>query len=141
MERLASPVSDQIDVGIAFVARFMQAPPGQRLGSDDGAPYDLDIIDEAIVSAAAHRDYAKIRLFLFADRLELHSPGKLSSTLTLDDMPHRTFTRNQLLVGFLSGSRSETHWAGVPGVEGGERACGRSSRPARRTRPDGRNTP
>ena len=75
------------------------------------SPHDLDIDDEAIVNAAIHRDYAisgsNIRLFLYADRLERYSPGKLPNTLTLDDMPHRTFTRNQLLVGFLSRIRSE----------------------------------
>ena len=59
----------------------------------------------------AHRDYAiagsKIRLFLFADRLELYSPGKLPNTITIDDMAYRTFTRNQLLVSFLSRIRSK----------------------------------
>lgn len=97
-ERLAGPVSDQIDAGIAFVARFMQ--------TGDSPQYDIDVVDEAIVNAVAHRDYAiagsKIRLFLFADRLELYSPGKLPNTITIDDMAYRTFTRNQLLVNFLS---------------------------------------
>ena len=106
-ERLAGPVSDQIDAGVAFVARFMQSA-----GAATGGPrYDLDVVDEAIVNAVAHRDYAiagsKIRLFLFADRLELSSPGNLPNTLTLDDMPYRTFTRNQLLVSFLSRIRSK----------------------------------
>ncbi len=103
-ERLAGPVSDQIDAGIAFVAGHRP-----RRGAD--TPYDLDVVDEAIVNAVAHRDYAiagsKIRLFLFADRLELYSPGKLPNTITLDDMPYRTFTRNQLLVNFLSRIRSK----------------------------------
>ena len=107
-ERLAGPVSDQIDAGIAFVARFTQSPADKP--SSDTASYDLDVVDEAIVNAVAHRDYAisgsKIRLFLFADRLELYSPGKLPNTITLDDMPYRTFTRNQLLVSFLSRIRS-----------------------------------
>ena len=89
----------------------MQTPPGHQPSGDDGALYDLDVVDEAIVNAVAHRDYAisgsKIRLFLFADRLELYSPGKLPNTLTLDDMPYRTFTRNQLLVSFLSRIRSK----------------------------------
>ena len=44
----------------------------------------------------------QIRLFLFADRLELYSPGKLPNTMTLEEMPYRVFTRNQLLVNFLS---------------------------------------
>ena len=106
-ERLAGPVSDQIDAGIAFVARFMRT--GVSAGA--GARYDIDVVDEAIVNAVAHRDYAiagsKIRLFLFADRLELYSPGKLPNTITLQDMPYRTFTRNQLLVSFLSRIRSK----------------------------------
>ena len=110
-ERLAGPVSDQIDAGIAFVARFMQASPKKEPGKSNELPYDLDVVDEAIVNAVAHRDYAiagsKIRLFLFSDRLELYSPGKLPNTLTLDDMPYRTFTRNQLLVSFLSRVRSK----------------------------------
>ena len=106
-ERLAGPVSDQIDAGIAFAARFMR-----RAGEQTGAAqYDIDVIDEAIVNAVAHRDYAisgsKIRLFLFADRLELYSPGALPNTITLEEMPYRTFTRNQLLVNFLSRIRSK----------------------------------
>ena len=110
-ERLAGPVPDQIDAGIAFVARFMQASSGKGPNSGETVPHDLDVVDEAIVNAVAHRDYAisgsKIRLFLYADRLELYSPGKLPNPLTLDDMPYRTFTRNQLLVGLLSRIRSK----------------------------------
>ena len=110
-ERLAGPVPDQIDAGIAFVVQFMQPPPNARPSEGPDARYDLDVVDEAIVNAVAHRDYAisgsKIRLFLFADRLELYSPGKLPNTITLDEMPYRTFTRNQLLVSFLSRIRSK----------------------------------
>ena len=110
-ERLAGPVSDQIDAGIAFAARFMQPSPDKRPTTGTAPAYDLDVVDEAIVNAVAHRDYAiagsKIRLFLFADHLELYSPGKLPNTITLDNMPYRTFTRNQLLVSFLSRLRSK----------------------------------
>ena len=110
-ERLAGPVSDQIDAGIAFVARFMQPSPPKATGTGAVPAYDLDVVDEAIVNAVAHRDYAiagsKIRLFLFADRMELYSPGKLPNTITIEDMPYRTFTRNQLLVSFLSRLRSK----------------------------------
>ena len=110
-ERLAGPVSDQIDAGIAFVARLMQLSPDTGPSTGTVPTYDLDVVDEAIVNAVAHRDYAiagsKIRLFLFADRLELYSPGKLPGTITLEEMPYRTFTRNQLLVSFLSRLRSK----------------------------------
>ena len=106
-ERLAGAVADQIDAGIAFVVRFMHTAGAPTAG----ARYDIDVVDEAVVNAVAHRDYAisgsKIRLFLFSDRLELYSPGTLPNTITLDDMPYRTFTRNQLLVSFLSRLRSK----------------------------------
>ena len=76
-------------------------------GAPDCRPlYDIESVDEAIVNAVAHRDYsiygAKIRLFLCADRLEPYSPGKLPNTMTLEEMPYRVFTRNPLLVNFLS---------------------------------------
>ena len=76
---LAGPVSDQIDAGIAFIARFMQASSDKGPDSGDAGSHDLDIVVEAIANAVAHRDYAisdsKTRLFLFADRLELYSPA------------------------------------------------------------------
>ena len=55
------------------------------------------------MNAVAHRDYAKhgskIRLFLFSDRLELHSPGALANTLTVEEFPYNQATRNELLSG------------------------------------------
>lgn len=44
---------------------------------------------EAIVNAVAHRDYtisAPIRVFVFNDRIEFHTPGKLPNTVTIDSM-------------------------------------------------------
>ena len=102
--------------------RFAYRLNRQRIGTalsmlaehDRLAPQDEDVVRRAHATfareRAAHRDYAisgsKIRLFLFADRLELYSPSKLPNTIMLDDMPYRTFTRNQLLVSFLSRIRS-----------------------------------
>ena len=40
-ERLAGPVSDQIDAGIAFAARFMRGSDGK----DTVAQYDLDVVE------------------------------------------------------------------------------------------------
>ena len=96
----------QIDHATAFVERFMLKPARKRDGRADFPQYEIGAVHEAIVNAVAHRDYSisgsKIRLFLFADRLELYSPGALPNTLTIETMPYRVFTRNQLLVSFLS---------------------------------------
>ena len=44
----------------------------------------------------------KIRLFMFADRLELSSPGALSNTLTVEKLRYGQATRNELLARLLS---------------------------------------
>ena len=45
----------------------------------------------------AHRDYSihgsKIRLFLYADRQEIYSPGKPPNDLTVEELSYRPFTR------------------------------------------------
>ena len=73
-------------------------------------------------------------LFLFKERLELYSPGKLPNGITMEQMPYRTFTRNQLLVSFPSKMRSkrtgrvflESRGEGVRKIlEGGEAQSGR----------------
>ena len=109
-ESIKGRVDAQIDAATAFVERFMLRPARKASGREDYPQYVIGTILEAIVNAIAHRDYSisgsKIRLFLFADRLELSSPGALPNTLTIDTMPYRVFTRNQLLVSFLSRMRS-----------------------------------
>ena len=109
-ERIEGRVDTQVDDATVFGERFLLRPARKRAGREDYPQYDLDVIHEAIVNAVAHRDYSipgsKIRLFLYADRLELYSPGALPNTLTIETMPFRVFTRNQLLVSFLSRMKS-----------------------------------
>lgn len=107
---IEGPAPRQIDESLAFVDRFMLRPARKDVGRLDFPQYDLGAVHEALVNAVAHRDYslsgAKIRLFLFADRLELYSPGALPNTMTVETLAYRVFTRNQLLVSFLSRMRS-----------------------------------
>jgi predicted HTH transcriptional regulator len=109
-EDIVGSVDAQIDGATAFVERFMLKPATKPAGRLDAPQYPIGAVHEAIVNAVAHRDYsvagAKIRLFLFEDRLELYSPGSLPNTLTIETMPYRVFTPNQLLVGFLSRMKS-----------------------------------
>jgi predicted HTH transcriptional regulator len=109
-EQIEGRADAQIDGATAFVERFMLTPARKPEGREDHPQYDIGAIHEAVVNAVAHRDYSiagsKIRLFLFADRLELFSPGDLPNTLTIENMPYRVFTRNQLLVSYLSRKKS-----------------------------------
>lgn len=109
-QQIEGTVDKQIDEASAFVERFMLRPARKQKGRRDYPQFDLGVTHEAIVNAVAHRDYsqsgAKIRLFLFSDRLELYSPGTLPNTITIETMPFRVFTRNQLLVRFLAEMKS-----------------------------------
>ena len=110
-EEIDGPVAGQIETARDFVNRHMLRPATRQIGREDEPQYDLGVVHEAIVNAVAHRDYsvagAKIRLSLLADRLELSSPGRLPNTLTIEELPHRQFTRNQLLVRFLARLRDK----------------------------------
>ena len=44
----------------------------------------------------------EIRILLFADRLEVYSPGRLSGHVTLDNLVHERFARNEILVQVLA---------------------------------------
>lgn len=105
-KKITGPLHQQIDDAVNFVERNMKVASIKTVGRQDFPQYDILAIHEAIVNAAAHRDYSiagsKIRLFLFDDRLEIYSPGKLPNTITVENMADRQFTRNQLLVSFLS---------------------------------------
>ena len=57
---------------------------------------------EAIVNAVSHRDYAlegsSIQVRLFADRLEVQSPGGLGGNLTVENIVYEQYTRNPHIV-------------------------------------------
>ncbi|MBW8003718.1 MAG: transcriptional regulator [Planctomycetes bacterium] len=110
-QQIKGTVSEQIDDALLFVERFMIRASIKPVGRIDQPQFSLSAVFEALVNAVTHRDYSifgsKIRLFMFADRLELYSPGDLPNTVTLENMPFRVFTRNQLLVSFLSRMKSK----------------------------------
>lgn len=82
--------------------------------------YPIEAVREAIVNAVAHRDYTisvmDIELSIYADRLEIISPGRLPNTVTVDKMRvgYRA-SRNELLKEVLRDYRYvEATGLGVP---------------------------
>ena len=100
------PLDQQIVGAFKFVEKYNQVSARKEIGRIDRPQYSMRAVFEAVVNAVVHRDYSKagskIRLFMFADRLELYSPGALANTLTVDDLPYNQATRNELLARLLS---------------------------------------
>jgi ATP-dependent DNA helicase RecG len=49
----------------------------------------LEMLREVVINALVHRDYSMsstIRVFMFDDRLEAHSPGRLPNSVTIDNI-------------------------------------------------------
>ncbi|MEO5731499.1 MAG: ATP-binding protein [Byssovorax sp.] len=78
------------------------------------------VLREALVNALAHRDYraaSQVRLFVFADRIEIINPGILLNHLTLDSvrLGGISVRRNPVIASLLSRARrSESLGIGVP---------------------------
>ena len=110
------PLDEQIEYACRFVARNQRVEASKYMGRRDWPQYDLTAVFEAIVNAVVHRDYSvrgsKVRLQMFSDRIELHAPGPLSESMTVDALHRRWTTRNP---------RSPTFWPDAPSRTGSSR--------------------
>lgn len=103
---IAGPADEQIIESCRFVHRNMRVAATKDIGRRDLPQFDNTSVFEAMVNAVAHRDYSiygsKIRLRLFADRIELYSPGSLANTMTVESLPFRQAARNETLASLLA---------------------------------------
>jgi len=103
---ISGPLDEQIRESCRFVARNMKVAGIKKLGRRDIPQYDLTAVFEAVVNAVAHRDYSiygvKIRLQMFADRLEIYSPGTIPNTMSIDSLIYRQAARNETLTSLLA---------------------------------------
>lgn len=73
--------------------------------------YPEEAIREAIVNAVAHRDYSPfargsyVQVRLFADRLEIQSPGGLYGNVTEESLEEEQSTRNRILMRLMEDAR------------------------------------
>lgn len=95
------PLNQQIWDAFDFVRLHMRVPARKEMGRVDYPQYSLRAVFEALVNAVAHRDYSiwggRIRLHLFADRLELYSPGALLNSMTVEAMRAMSMPRNEVI--------------------------------------------
>jgi ATP-dependent DNA helicase RecG len=106
-EEIRGTLPEQIRRAEAFVVSNMRR--GVRLlGLErvEQTEYPAEVIREAIVNAVAHRDYQirgdEIRILMFADRIEVYSPGRLPGHVTVANIVDERFSRNESIVQVLS---------------------------------------
>lgn len=103
---ISGPIDHQVIEAARFVARNSSTQAAKDQGRMDFPQDDMTAVFEALVNAVAHRDYSmhgsKIRLRLFSDRLEIHSPGAIPNTMTVDSLPYRQSARNEVVTSLLA---------------------------------------
>jgi len=104
--RICGSLDQQVRQAMAFLLRNQRVAASKRPQRIDHPQFSLRAVFEAVVNAVAHRDYSiegsKIRLFMFDDRLELYSPGDLPGSVSVESLPFRQVTRNELLTSLLA---------------------------------------
>jgi predicted HTH transcriptional regulator len=105
---VSGPLDRQILHACDFVRRNMKVQAFKREdgGRVDVPQFSMRAVFEAITNAVVHRDYSmpgsKVRLRLFADRLEIYTPGMLVNTMSPEDFPLRQAARNEAIASFLA---------------------------------------
>ena len=93
----------------------------------DGWEFPERVVRESLVNALVHRDYSiagtNVMLALYADRLEIQSPGRLPNTVTVEGMKAGLrYARNQTLAyvlrdyGYVEALGMGVHNTIVPGM-------------------------
>jgi ATP-dependent DNA helicase RecG len=97
-----------IDTTISLIGNAIPEP--SSLTGARRTPTSLRIPDrvfrELVVNACVHRNYslvgAQIRVFVFSDRFEIRSPGRLPNTITLEKLRFGvSFAANPLILKFM----------------------------------------
>ncbi len=103
---ITGPLDKQVKEACKFVERNMRVYAIKAPNRIETPQFSMNAVFEAIVNAVVHRDYSvygsRIRLHLFADRLEIYSPGTIPNTMTIDSLSERQSARNELLSTLLA---------------------------------------
>jgi ATP-dependent DNA helicase RecG len=103
---LSGTLPEMIDAAERFIRRNTRLAArvvGFRRREVTEYPYEA--IREAVCNAVCHRDYriegASVRIMVFADRIEVNSPGGLPPGVTLANIERKHVLRNPLIANYL----------------------------------------
>jgi len=103
--RIEGTLAEQFDEGMGFLKRWNARIQGEGSFNQTGSPEISEtVFEELLVNALIHRDYFikdSIKVFIFDDRIEIRSPGKLPNSLTVSQIRRGVRrSRNVLLASF-----------------------------------------
>ncbi|GAW86435.1 ATP-dependent DNA helicase RecG [Bathymodiolus platifrons methanotrophic gill symbiont] len=102
----------QVDTALAVIKNNCQRPShieGSKTVQNRFS-YPDKVFRELLVNACVHRNYAisgsRIRIFMFSDRIEFISPGKLPNTITIEKLSYGvSYSVNPIIVKFMENLR------------------------------------
>lgn len=102
---ITGTLAEQFDEGMGFLKRWNTRVQDDGSFNQTGHPEVPEtVFEELLVNALIHRDYFikdSIKVFIFDDRIEIRSPGKLPNSLTVDQIRRGVRrSRNVLLASF-----------------------------------------
>lgn len=102
---IAGTLPEQYDGGMGFLRRWNSRVQREDSFNQPGRLEIPEIVfEELLVNALIHRDYFikdSIKVFIFDDRIEIRSPGKLPNSLTVEQIRRGLRrSRNALLASF-----------------------------------------
>lgn len=98
-------LADVFQQTLGFIIANTRATQGEQGFNSQGQPEIPRVVwDELVVNALIHRDYfvsAPVRVLVFADRVEIISPGHLPNNLTIENIKAgNSNMRNPILASF-----------------------------------------
>ncbi len=110
-KEITGTLTQQIDNALGLIKLYLQR--SSTLAGAVRVEKELvpeKVLREALVNALVHRDYSiqnqKSSVFIFADRIEITSPGALPNTLTIEKLPYgHSAPRNMFLLKFMDNLR------------------------------------
>jgi ATP-dependent DNA helicase RecG len=106
-KNIEGTLPDQVNAALQVIKNNILTPSSiVGLKREDRIPYPDKVFRELIVNACVHRNYSilgsRIRIFMFNNRIEFISPGKLPNTVTTDKLKSGvSYAVNPIIVKFM----------------------------------------
>jgi len=111
-QNIESTIDFQVDTALSVIKNNLLHPSTiiDTKRVDTGFIYSDKVFRELLVNACVHRNYAiagsRIRVFLFDERIEFISPGKLPNTVTIEKLKAGvSYAVNPIIVKFMENLR------------------------------------